>query len=100
MSDGEVVLAARDEVRVSAFGILRCPSCGELAAELLGNGHLLIWWVEGEPGPEGRMVAEGRDGQRVELKDYDSAVAAANIALADEVWFRETLALREIGFPV
>ena len=32
---------ARDELRVSGWGLLRCPSCGELAAELLGRHNLL-----------------------------------------------------------
>ena len=35
-------ITPRDEVRVSEFGLLRCPSCHELAAEVLGR-HNLVW---------------------------------------------------------
>ena len=87
-------LSARDEIRVSEFGLLRCPSCGELAAELLGRGHCLIQILA-----EGQPEAECRDGKRVVLDGWEAMRAAANIALADDVWRRETLALRELGFP-
>ena len=105
-------LSARDEIRVSEYGLLRCPSCGELAAELLGNGHCLV--LAYAPISDERRAAlpehlrehvtqvfeaECRDGRRVPCDDWDTAVAASNIALADEVWRRETLALRAIGFP-
>ena len=86
-------LSARDEIRVSEFGLLRCTSCGELAAELLGRHCLILILAEGQP------EAECRDGKPVVLAGWEAVQAAANIALADDVWRRETLALRAMGFP-
>jgi hypothetical protein len=112
----ETGMTARDEVRVSEFGLLRCPSCGELAAEVLGRGHCLIlsWgdtaistetWM-GYPvvlAAKGKPWCECRDGKRVSLDmaaaDYETICAAANISLADSVWFAETQAFKAMGWP-
>lgn len=112
----ETGMTARDEVRVSEFGLLRCPSCGELAAEVLGRGHCLIlsWgdtaistetWM-GYPVvlvAKGKPWCECRDGKRVSLDmapaDYETICAAANISLADSVWFAETQAFKAMGWP-
>ena len=105
-------LSARDEIRVSEFGLLRCPSCGELAAEILGNGHCLILITvpisdesrNALPGHLREHVTEEIEaecyaGQRVQCREYDQMAAAANIALADDVCRRENLAWRAMGFP-
>lgn len=92
-------LSARDEVRVSEYGLLRCPSCGELAAEILMTDHCLILLSFPDKKEEGWMVAECRDGGRVTITDYDTAVAAANIALADDVNFREKQHYRWLYYP-
>ncbi len=89
----ETGMTARDEVRVSAFGVLRCPSCGELAAEILGKHRLAL------AGDGAALTAECRDGQPVTLDGYGQFEAAANIALADEIMFREEQAWRAMGFP-
>jgi hypothetical protein len=90
----ETGLTARDELRTSEFGLLRCPSCGELAAEILGQGHSLLIMPESEKlpgdGSAGWLVVECRDGERVTVTDFAQGIAAANIALADDMWFRET----------
>ena len=86
-------LAARDEISVSGFGLLRCPSCGELAGDLLGRHHLILVQAPGPP------EAECRAGKRITLTGFEQFQAAANIALADDIWWRETLDLRELGFP-
>lgn len=94
-SEGELIfpgtgMTARDEVRVSGFGLLRCPSCGELAAELLGR-HALVLGGEGA-----EMWCECRDGRPVVLSvagNFEELKAAANIALADDFWLRS-----EAGF--
>ena len=78
-------LSARDEIRVTEPGLLRCPSCGDLAAEILMTSHCLLIL----PDSEGLLVAECRDGRPAVIRDYDSAVAAASISLADDVNFRE-----------
>ena len=116
MSGGELVfpetgMTARDEIRVSEFGLLRCPSCGELAAELLGRHCLILCHGKATVTREtwrgctvllleaGKPWCECRDGQRTELDGWDSWVAAANISLADEVWRLDTIAFRATGFP-
>lgn len=88
-------LTARDEIRASAFGQLRCPSCGGLAGDILGTGHCLVTVAAGAP-----MECECRDGRRVTCNDLATTLAAANIALADDAWYHETLGLRALGFPV
>jgi hypothetical protein len=89
-------ITARDEIRASVFGRMRCPSCGGLAAELLGRHNLILLPAEGIHG-----VVECRDGERVKLESYSAFRAGMNIALADDVtWFAETRGLREAGFPV
>ena len=101
-------LSARDEIRVSEFGLLRCPSCGQLAAEILMTSHCLLILPDSErlpaDGSGGLLVVECRDGQRTVIRDYDSAVAAANISLADDVSFPREAALQvavlpETGWP-
>ena len=86
-------LSARDEIRVSEYGLLRCPSCGELAAEILMTDHCLLLLPDSEQlpedGSEGFLVVECRDGERKIIADYDTAAAAANISLADDVNFLE-----------
>jgi hypothetical protein len=90
-------LSARDEIRVSEFGLLRCPSCGELAAEIIMTGHCLIMLpLDGDEGPPG---CECRDGERVTITDYDQAVAAANISLADAVNFGDKQHWRWLYYP-
>lgn len=115
--DDEIVFAetgmtARDEVRVSAFGLLRCPSCGELAAELLGHHNLILCHGETLVSREafrghealvlerGKPWCECRDGERVELAGWELWEAAANISLADACWFGETQMWRRLGLPV
>lgn len=84
--------AARDEIRSAG---LICPSCGKNAGDSFG-WHSLILISE----PDRAIpVAECRDGQRVPLEDWNTIQAAANIALMDDFWFRETLAFRDLGFP-
>lgn len=111
----ETGMTARDEARVSKFGILRCPSCGELAAELLGHHSLIMSWGDvaltgdiwmGYPVvlmAKGEPWCECRDGKRVSLSvaatSYDVIKAAANIALADSAWFADTQAWRKMGLP-
>ena len=96
-------LSARDEIRVSEFGLLRCPSCGELAAEIVMTSHCLLILPDSErlpaDGSGGLLVVECRDGQRTVIRDYDSAVAAANISLADDVNFREKQHYRWLYYP-
>ena len=85
----ETGMTARDEVRVSEFGLLRCPSCGELAAETFGSHRLVL----GGEGAE--MWCECRDGQRTALSvaaNFEELKAAANIALADDFAFRSEAA--------
>jgi len=104
-------ITARDEIRVSEFGLLRCPSCGELAAELLGR-HNLVFTLgetlvtrENWRGAQALLLSrsspwcECRDGERVPLEDYQTTVAAANIAVADDAWFRTNRALAGLGWP-
>ncbi len=83
---------ARGEIR--AAGLI-CPSCGKNAGDLYGR-HCLVLIKE----PERAIpVAECRDGGRVPLEDFNTIRAAANIALMDDFWFRETMAFRAAGFP-
>jgi hypothetical protein len=85
---------ARDEVRVSGYGLLRCPSCGQLAAEILGRGHCLILGGDGSV-----PWCECRDGKRVTLsaaEDFEKVKAAANVALADDFWFRSEAAMARL----
>jgi hypothetical protein len=95
-------LSARDEVRVSEYGLLRCPSCEASAAEILMTDHCLILInvplsqeTRATLGPEllehitEEIDAECRDGRRVPCRDWDTMEAATNIALADDVNFRE-----------
>ena len=111
MEPGEP-LSARDEIRVSEYGLLRCPSCGGLAAEILMTSHCLIL-VYVPISDERRAAipehlreyitqdieAECRDGGRVTLADYDQAVAATNISLADAVNFAERQHYRWLYYP-
>lgn len=102
----------RDEVRVSSFGILRCPSCNELAGELLGHHNLILMTanVRREPGiwmgievkllKKDKPWAECRDGQRVELDGWEMWEAAASISLADQVWFNENRMYARMGIPL
>jgi hypothetical protein len=86
-------LSARDEVRVSGYGLLRCPSCGELAAEVLGR-HSLIVDFGGTGG-----WCECRDGTRVMLsaaEDFEKVKAAANIAVADDFRFRSEASMARL----
>ena len=97
------LMSARDEIRVSGYGLLRCPSCGGLAAEILMTSHCLLILPDSEKlpkdGSDGLLVAECRDGQRAVIRDYDSAVAAANISLADDVNWREKQHYRWLYYP-
>jgi hypothetical protein len=111
MSSDDWFPDARDEIRVSEFGLLRCPSCGELAAELLGRHNLILTFGETLVAREiqwGRQVlilskgdpwCECRDGQRTPLDGYEAFVAASNIAVADTCWFNENRMWRKLGFP-
>lgn len=105
-------ITPRDEVRASSFGQLRCPSCGELAGELLGHHNLILMTanVRQEPGiwmgievkllKKDRPWAECRDGQRVELDGWEMWEAAANISCADQMWFSDSQLWARSGFPV
>lgn len=105
-------LTARDEIRVSEFGLLRCPSCHELAAELIGHHNLIIMHRNVRMIPStwkgyrtllleaDQPWCECRDGERAFLASYQSYVAAANIALADQVWFTENRFYANIGLPL
>ena len=96
-------LSARDEIRVSEYGLMRCPSCGELAAEILMTSHCLLILPDSEKlpkdGSDGLLVVECRDGQPSVIRDYDSVVAAANISLADDVNFRVKQHYRWLYYP-
>lgn len=91
-------MSARDEIRVSEFGLLRCPSCGQLAAEILMTGHCLVYEFRGE-GSNFWVQAECRDGGAIGTRDYDVVVAITNIALADDVNFREKQHYRWLYYP-
>jgi hypothetical protein len=43
---------------------------------------------------------ECRDGEKIFLSGYEQHVAAANIALADAVWFTESQFYAKLGFPL
>ena len=85
--------AAREEIRA---GGLICPSCGRNWADLLGRHCLVMVMADDTP------WCECRDGAQVLLgpllvarigpaKAWEKMQAAANIALADEVWRQETI---------
>lgn len=93
---------AREEIRAAG---LVCPSCGLNAADLFGRHCLiLITSTQITPGRgfgqsvpligEPEHSCECRDGQPVILSgaDFDAWKAAANIALMDDFWFRESIA--------
>ena len=89
----ETGMTARDEVRVSEFGLLCCPSCGELAAEILGRHALVLGGVGTE------MWCECRDGRQVALsvaENFEELKAAANVAFADDFWFRSEAAFARL----
>jgi len=106
-------MSARDEVRVSEYGLLRCPSCGESAAEIVMTDHCLVLVTRtpvsrdrgfghpvalmGEP----ECSCECRDGQPVVLTGaaFETWQAAANIALADDVNFAEKQHYRWLYYP-
>jgi hypothetical protein len=93
---------ARGEIRDAG---LVCPSCDRNAAGLFGR-HCLIMItrtpVSGDRGfghpvaliGEPEYSCECRDGQRVILTGagFETWKAAANIALMDDFWFRDTIA--------
>jgi hypothetical protein len=82
--------AAREEIRGEG---LICPSCRRNWADLAGRHCLILIPPElGKPGPAAVVEAECRDGQRTACRTFDDMKAAANIALADEVWRQETIA--------
>jgi hypothetical protein len=105
-------MSARDEIRASEFGLLRCPSCGELAGEIVMTDHCLIL-ISVPISDESRAAlpvhlrehiteeieAECRAGQRVACQDFGQMQAAANIALADDVNFREKQHYRWLYYP-
>lgn len=105
-------ITPRDEVRVFGFGILRCPSCGELAAELLGRHNLVLSHGEAVRAREtwmgteavtlkrGKPWCECRDGVKTELDGWETWKAAANISLADAVWFNENRMYAEMGISL
>ena len=99
----------REEIREA--GII-CPSCGKNTGDLLGR-HCLVLITRTPVSREqgfGHAVAligkpetfcECRDGRPVILTgaDFETWQAAANIALMDDFWFRDTMAFdRLIGF--
>lgn len=86
--------AAREEIRTQG---LICPSCGHNWADLIGHHNLILIMTDDTP------WCECRDGAQVLLgslltdrigraKAWEKMKAAANIALADEVWRQETIA--------
>ena len=105
-------ITPRDEVRVSGFGLLRCPSCGELAGELIGHHNLILSHGEAIRSREmwmgmevvtmkpGKPWCECRDGVKAELSGWEAWEAAASISLADQVWFNENQLYAKIGLPL
>lgn len=105
-------ITPRDEVRVSGFGLLRCPSCRELAAELLGRHNLVLMHrnvrMVSDTWMGLRIVqletdkpwCECRDGVKAELDGWEMWEAAANISLADAVWFNENRMYAKMGIPL
>ena len=94
---------ARQEIRDAG---LTCPSCGKNAGDTFGRHCLVL--VTRTPVSRERayghdvaligkpeMSCECRDGQPVVLDgaDWETWKNAANIALMDDFWFRETVAL-------
>jgi hypothetical protein len=70
--------------------VARIRVCG-----VFGTGHCLIVAMAGGTGPGAPVEAECRDGERVRCSDTGQIMAAANIAAADDGWFRETGYLRD-----
>jgi hypothetical protein len=110
---GDALRADAAEAREGIRGAgLICPSCGKNAGDLLGRhclvlitrtpvsrdcgfGHSVI--LIGKP----EYYCECRDGQPVILTaaNFGTWQAAANIALLDDIWFRDTRAFsRMLGF--
>lgn len=88
--------AARDEIRSAG---LICPSCGQNAGDLFGRHCLVLIMGEDTPWCECRDGAQVLLGQlpmsRVGAAEaWEQMRAAANIALMDDFWFRETIAFK------
>lgn len=99
--------AAREEIREAG---LFCPSCGKNAADLIGRHCLVL--ITSTPVSPGRAFGQNvalmgkpepscecRDGQHVVLDGFEMWKAAANFALLDDFWFRESMAYAKLGFP-
>ena len=110
---GDALRADAEEARgeIRAAGLI-CPSCGKNAGDLYGRHCLVLVTrtpVVRERGFGYAVAALGkpehscecRDGQPFALDgaDFGTWQAAANIALMDDFWFRETMAWRAMGFP-
>jgi hypothetical protein len=81
---GDALRADAEEARISsrAAGLI-CPSCGQNAGDLYGRHCLVL--ITRTP---------------VSLdRGFGHPVAAANIALMDDLWFRETMMFRKMGLP-
>ena len=88
---------ARAEIR--AAGLI-CPSCRKNWADL---DHDVHWLVLCFTGP-GTGFAECHSGDRIPLigpgSTFATVQAAASIAVLDNCWHEETVALRSAGYPV
>jgi hypothetical protein len=85
----DAFIPPRDQLRASELGQMRCPSCGALVADVLGNHRLIVT-------PDGHLgTAKCDSGEGVALADFGTFRDAMNIAVADD-WF---MAVGQGGAP-